>query len=477
MWLKQYYQTRVKKPMVAIAGASLILGVVLPISAASAQAQTGSSNQASSNSARSILEVDVTNNSSLNNGQPQIAVNPRDPDNLVFISTADNLAITGVDRFHCFVAYSTDRGVTWTPVTWPLGDLADCGNPELAVDSQGVFYVEFNRFGNCLQATCSRSDSSVGVARSLDGGRTWSDPVNTPLNLSASPRVLVDTATDYLYVEGSVNGVTTPNAVSVSKDHGLTWSPIAQLPSQPFGNQIAVHDGILAAVTAQQLVLGGPLGFQIVPTVPMFSVSFDNGQTWTSSQVTDSEGLPVPPPTGPLVPDIFHLITTDPIPWISADPTRRGRFAVMVPRADNPGDNQLEVYITNDAGQTWTGPAVIPAPNAFKPWIAFGPTGLLGVMWRTTAVDAYSVVSFDGGRSFSAPLRVNQATKPAGVELEGGDKYSHLVFSGKYVYVTWSDGRTGGDIDGIMSRVPLSLYRCGLLGNSNPVGQGCLSKF
>jgi hypothetical protein len=89
------------------------------------------------------------------------------------------------------------------------------------------------------------------------------------------------------------------------------------------------------------------------------------------------------------------------------------------------------VYITSDAGQTWTGPAVIAASNAFKPWIAFGPTGLLGVIWRTTAVDAYSAVSFDGGRSFSAPLGVNQATEPAGAELEGGDKSSHLVFSGR----------------------------------------------
>jgi hypothetical protein len=30
---------------------------------------------------------------------------------------------------------------------------------------------------------------------------------------------------------------------------------------------------------------------------------------------------------------------------------------------------------------------------------------------------------------------------------------------GTYAYVTWSDGRTGGDVDGIMSRVPLSVYR------------------
>ncbi len=119
---------------------------------------------------------------------------------------------------------------------------------------------------------------------------------------------------------------------------------------------------------------------------------------------------------------------------------------------------------------------MITAPNAFKPWIEFGPTGLLGVVWRTASsvtpggtptvippptatISAYSAVSFNGGRSFSAPLRVNQTAEPAGQRIEGGDKYSHIAFSGKYVYVTWSDARTGDWIDGIMARVPLSLYR------------------
>jgi hypothetical protein len=98
-------------------------------------------------------------------------------------------------------------------------------------------------------------------------------------------------------------------------------------------------------------------------------------------------------------------------------------------------------------------PAVIPPPTA--------------------SIDAYSAVSFDGGRSFSAPLRVNHMTEPAGQRIEGGDKHSSIVFGGRYVYVTWSDGRTGDWIDGIMSRVPLSLYHCGSAGRSDDVPHGC----
>jgi hypothetical protein len=387
---------------------------------------------------------------------------------LVFLSTADNEAATGLAVFQCFLAYSTDSGAMWTSVDFPLGDAGGCGNPALAVDSHGIFYIAFNLLGGTAPL-------ALGVVRSLDGGRTWSDPVVTPLQVSASPRLIVDTATDYVYAEGSSATPVGPlQAISVSTDHGLTWSPKAPLPdlsAQGLGNQVAVHDGILATAAAQEIV-----GQTLMTTHPTFWVSFDNGKTWTSHPLTDREGTLVSKPTGNLVPNVATIgeqSTTDPIPWVSADPTHSGRFAVMVPRGDD-----LEVYITKDAGQRWTGPTVIAAPNAYKPWIGFGPTGLLGVAWRTVSsfapggmpplipaptatIDAYSAVSFNGGRSFSAPLRVNHTTEPAGRRIEGGDKHSSIVFGGKYVYVTWSDGRTGGWIDGIMSRVPLSLYNHG----------------
>jgi hypothetical protein len=94
-----------------------------------------------------------------------------------------------------------------------------------------------------------------------------------------------------------------------------------------------------------------------------------------------------------------------------------------------------------------------------------GAAGLLGVTWRTVSsyppggtppqipaptatVDAYSAVSFSGGRSFRAPLRVNHSTEPAGQRIEGGDKHSSIVFGGRYVCVTWSDGRMAGPAAG-----------------------------
>jgi BNR/Asp-box repeat len=460
-------RTRAGWRVTAALGVSLFVGLAVPAAAVGAQAAP--LGHASGGSSGKILEEDVTSNPSLNNGQPQVAVNPEEPNDLVFLSTNDDAAanapITDLTVFQCFLAYSTDGGVRWTQVVLPLGAAAGCGNPSLGVDPHGIFYVAFNQLGGTAPQV-------PGVISSLDGGRTWSAPASTPLQFGASPRLIVDSATDYVYVESSsATPVGSLQGVSVSKDHGRTWSPQAALPAQSatLGNQIAVHDGVLASASALEIVGG----VSLAATNPTFYVSFDNGQTWVSRPVTDSHGNPVAPPTGSLVPNVATIgeqSTTDPIPWVAADPTHFGRFAVMV-----PAGNDLDVYITKDSGQSWTGPAVITAPNAFKPWIEFGPTGLLGVVWRTASsvtpggtppvippptatINAYSAVSFNGGRSFSAPLRVNQQAEPAGQRIEGGDKYSHITFSGKYVYVTWSDARTGDWIDGIMSRVALSLY-------------------
>ncbi len=411
-----------------------------------------------SDSPEGILEVNVTNSPQRESGQPIVAVNPKDPSNLVFVSTnhVGNHGPTP-DKLYCLAAYSIDGGQTWSRTRWPYGDRPYAGHPYLAVDSHGIFYISFNRLGRPDDpsgeptGTYNGIPNHLAVSRSRDGGRTWSDPLDTPLARAVSPRVKVDLANDRIYALGAGERADA-HAVSVSADQGVTWTPIAPLPQQPFGNQIAVHDGILATATALKLV-----GREVTTTDVRFWVSFDEGLTFVSYPVRNGEGALVPAPSGPLVPNPKTLASTDPIPWVAADPTRRGGFALMLPRGDN-----LEVYISADAGRAWTGPAVIAAPGAAKPAIEFGPTGALGVMWRTLvndAIDAYSSVSFDGGKSFCPPLKLNQATHPYGNASPGGDKWSRILLDRKYAYITWADSRSPETLDGIMSRVPLSLYQ------------------
>lgn len=435
-------------------GCSLITGLALLSSACGGQSTLTANTAAAESRSRDILEIQVTDSPDRENGQPAVMVNPKNPDNLVFVSTNHKPDVApSSERFDCFAAYSTDGGETWAESSWPYGDRPLCGDPNLVVDSAGTFYVAFNRLG-CPTGmsglgACDGVPNHLAVAKSTDGGRTWSEPVDTPAAIATTPRLRLDAATDRLYAVGGV-GEPRPHAVTTSTDDGLTWSEKGPLPPQPFGNQIAVHDDILATATALKIVDGR----SVESTEITFWVSTDEGQTFTAFPVTDGEGQPVPPPTGELVPNpaMGAAMATDPIPWVSADPEQRGRFALMIPR-----DGHLEIYITDDAGVSWSGPAVVAAPGADKPWMEFGPKGLLGIMWRTKGVDVYSTVSCDDGRSFSPPLKVNQMTQPY---ADGGGEWSRILLHDQYAYVTWSDGRGGHSPEGIMARVPLSLYGC-----------------
>ncbi|MFJ9127703.1 sialidase family protein [Streptomyces sp. NPDC102340] len=397
-----------------------------------------------------ILEQDVTNLPGTREGQPGIAVNPRNPRNLVYVATifpnSPELEPVG----ECFVASSQDRGKTWQRSTWPLGDRPQCGEPIVTADGKGDFYLSNNQIGPDAASTYTNHNV---VSRSVDGGRTWTGPVKTPLLLGGAPKQRVDSATGKVYAVAGAEWEY-PSAVSASEDKGETWSDPAVIPGpmpcitvSPAmppacgypGREFAVHDGILASPTQEGTVT--------------LHVTRDDGKTWVDRAVTDSGGTPVPAGTGALVPVPARGAAADPVPWVSADPTRKGRFAVMVPR-----DSNLEVYVTGDSGKSWTGPAVIAAPNAQRPWMDFGPDGQLGIMWRNTTLNAYSVVSFDHGRTFSRALQVNRTAQPTGVNGPPGDRWSTITLDERYAYVAWSDGRNG-ELDGILARVPLSAYR------------------
>ncbi len=110
--------------------------------------------------------------------EPHIAVNPNDPDHLVMGSVDYNFP-------NVSIYVSIDGGVTWEGPSQPpylADDLGAGGDPVVAFDRDGNVYVIFISIGveefTVGQAADQATVSSIGITKSEDGGRTWSEPIS-----------------------------------------------------------------------------------------------------------------------------------------------------------------------------------------------------------------------------------------------------------------------------------------------------------
>jgi hypothetical protein len=447
-------------------------------------------------------EINVTDNNKHRYGELQLAVNPKNPDNIVMAvqelgysyaclsakSPDCEMVQTklvgpgqppltqpkgtfGATDFNKVVAFvSFNRGKTWKRADLPNHPsahphLTGRGDPSVTAGPDGAFYFSWDALD---WGTPDAALPSAGVAasKSTDGGLTWSDPVLTGVPADG-PKVSSDLNTGTIFAAGSsaLGPLSTgdPKAqFNVSRDRWLVSSKDGMKWTKPQGmggqaSMSAAH-GVLAAVfktAPQDNVMASAnnqlCGSAAAPCI-VFETTKNAGAAW-SRTVLKVEN----PNTGR--------------PGVAADPSKAGHFTVFVPVN---GDKEFWIYETRDSGKTWSGPSKI-AEDATKqhyhPWIAYAPSGVLGLIWRTrepasgqTAAPAappsggppalgagpapapYSIwaaISRDGGATFSEPLRVSRADSPAAPAGASGDDYTGLALDREYLYAGWPDWRPG----------------------------------
>lgn len=131
-------------------------------------------------------------------------------------------------------------------------------------------------------------------------------------------------------------------------------------------------------------------------------------------------------------------------PYTAADPSRPGHYAVMFFDASQ---THLEVYVTADSGASWQS-ATLAEPGAgverWLPWIEYGPSGALGVVWVTSyadgSFDTWADVAPNGDTSFAAPVRLSSQPSPGPV-APGGDDASDVTLTQNTLYAAWADQR------------------------------------
>jgi hypothetical protein len=288
------------------------------------------------------------------------------------------------------------------------------------------------------------------VVRSTDAGKTWSAPVRTmgsaangpftfvggnAQNTFDRPFLAIDQSTGTIYAAGH-NIADHETFVTASTDGGQTFPIIyaADSPDYPSsglsGGTIAAANRVLAVAYTAAAAPGATC-----PCV-IFETSTDNG-AFTRHVVPTVNAAAIPRP------------------FLAADPTGKGRFALTIFHSTGMQD---QVYTTRDSGQSWQGPTDVgetPPNPQFKPWLSYSPSGQLALASRTyngtlgtAPYDVWAAVGRDqgaNGASFSAPVRVTSVTaaypplNPGG----GGDDFSFILADNQYVHVGWSDSRNG----------------------------------
>ena len=352
--------------------------------------------------------------------------------------------------------YSTDGGETWTDggVIEPEPGGNVMGDPVLAADAEGTFYY-------ATLADNASGRSIIGVARSTDEGETWSVPVDASPGrpggntFQDKPWLAVDATRSKhrgnVYVAWTELSEGGPRRMLFSRsvDGGLTFSEPVELPTdegcQPFiGTQVAV----------------GPRGEVYVVWIEdrlrmCFQKSLDGGVSFTTAREfvrQDPIGHPQdsceprPLPTDPF--DVLHSrkvlngdIRVQEWPSLAVDTSKspyKGSIYVALPsRGPFPDEADVFLMSSRDGGETWSGvgtPEQDLAPihqlnddtttnDQFHPTVAVGPDGTVVVTWydrrlsddpvrENWEIDLFAAMSTDGGQTFGPNFRVSDASFP-----------------------------------------------------------------
>ncbi len=343
--------------------------------------------------------------------EPSLAINPTDPTNVVGSWQQDRWS-SGAAAGSGFGA-SADGGQTFTTgaipgLTYCSGgsDFSRASDPWLTFAPDGSLYQM--SLVETKVPSGGNTPTGMSVSKSVDGGFTWGNPTfiaydtdtslfNDKNSITADP-----TNANYVYAiwdrldappgKGSLkssentSGFRGPTLLARTTDGGVTWEPARIIynlgtHNQTIGNQIVVlPNGTL--VNLFNLIRNDNKGKIRGYNVAVIR-SADKGLTWDTNatlvsnlqfvQVTD-------PDTGAAV------RTGDIIPEVAVDRTTGALYAVWQDgRWANGAYSHVAFSQSMDGGRTWSAPARIDqAPtnvSAFTPSIAVANDGTVGVAY------------------------------------------------------------------------------------------------
>ncbi len=322
------------------------------------------------------------------------------------------------DTADIFVGKSTDGGCTYPGITKVASNSQNISDdkPSIAADMNprspytDNVYVTWTQYKDAARGADEKSRVQVVVARSSDGGATWSKPVGlseetravfpgVPPRQGANVQVGPD-GTVYVVWSDTIN-YRFVQQIAISKDGGkkfsdpITVAPIADDFSFPGGATFRQLGRILPSfsISPEGTLYLAWAERDAGHTVAVVTKSTDKGSTWSS-------------------------------PMVAGDVTGRSAFFVAV--AAGPSDAVHVAFLAMDDVPEDTAPGA----GAVK-------------------YDTYVAQSSDGGDSFGSPFKISTKSSDPNVSSSHslavqfiGD-YIFAVADASGLYVTWTDTRNG----------------------------------
>ncbi len=397
--------------------------------------------------------------------EPFLAVNPTDPNNMIAVWHQDrwsNGAAQGLGA-----AYTVDGGMTWTPVDVPFtrcsgaqpgsaGDYGRASDPWVSFGPDGTAHFM------ALVADNTPNRNGMAVARSTDGGDTWTEPQIIKANPARDPvgaslfhdknSITADPFDpDLVYATWTLfrNGVTSL-VVARSTAGGEKWGP--PIPIATFGNvspakvaffrqgaQIVVlPDGTL--VNAFYRILFDQKNVVVTFEQALFR-STDSGKHWERMDIAVAEFAPasaIDPESGIPVRDASQ------IPDIAVNDSN-GALYLTWQRRNGQGLVEVVVSRSIDGGFTWSEPIRVSQQGeivqSFLPAVSVNDDGTVGVLYY----------DFRNDMPGDAPLStdVHLALFDANLALQDEQPLTHDSFDMRQMVLTGPRGYFPGDYVGL----------------------------
>ena len=313
------------------------------------------------------------------------------------------------------LARSTDLGNTWSTtivdntrgLTGPAVT-KDSPVSSVAVDTSGpkdVVYVGWRQSYPNLTGPPSTGGSMV--ATSVDGGATFSKPVN--LNTFPQPSLNVG-GTDYPLVMGA---------------------PIVA----------AGRDGVVVAAATAGAPSGSPSIPGPTPPKPLLAArSTDRGKTWTVATATAPENVPLGPAMA----------------W-STKAGAQGTFLLAYQASPNlvAGESSVLFSRSTDGGANWSpvtriDDSTVPLNTTYLPAVGVAPNGRVDVVWydfrqgNGYSPDVYYTYSSDGGATWAPNVRATDRSINYALGVSGNSDVRQppsVASANAYAAIGWADTR------------------------------------